>query len=123
MLDCKLLRSGVCAVCCLQLSSLNSPTPAHLCPPPSRYVLVKADTLEVPTESQLRSARRQVGEPSVSLAPVKGQPEPASAARSRPAAAAAAAAVAAEEEAAMPSAAMLAAMSKQPAKLVRLLGL
>lgn len=56
------------------------------CAPTSRYVLVHADTLQPPSESALRGARRQLGEPSDSR-PVEDaeQPAPCSAARSRPA--------------------------------------
>ncbi|KAL4451372.1 hypothetical protein ABPG77_009444 [Micractinium sp. CCAP 211/92] len=50
-----------------------------------RYVLVQADTLEAPTDSELRTARRQLGEPSISALPgMAEQPTPASVARSRP---------------------------------------
>lgn len=49
-------------------------------------MLVNAQTLQAPTDSQLRSARRQLGEPSDSRAPADGAAgEPASVARSRPA--------------------------------------
>ena len=97
-----------------------SPTqPARLPAAPAvRYVLVKADTLEAPTDSVLRSARRQLGEPSNSQAGADGQPTPASAARSRPLAPAAEAAAAAASPAPMPNSAMLSAMAKQLAKTV-----
>lgn len=56
-----------------------------------RYVLVCADTLEAPSDSLLRSARRQLGEPSDSKVPLgtdaadaAAGAEPASVARSRP---------------------------------------
>ena len=56
-----------------------------------RYVLVRADTLEAPSDSLLRSARRQLGEPSDSKVPLgtdatdaAAGAEPASVARSRP---------------------------------------
>jgi hypothetical protein len=106
------------------------PAAATAAAPACRYVLVKADTLEAPTDSVLRSARRQLGEPSDSRAGADGQPTPASAARSRPlppaaeAAAAAAgagftaAAAAAAAPAPLPNSAMLAAMAKQLAKTV-----
>ena len=56
-----------------------------------RYVLVRADTLEAPSDTLLRSARRQLGEPSDSRVPLGTDAtdaamgaEPASVARSRP---------------------------------------
>lgn len=56
-----------------------------------RYVLVRADTLEAPSDSLLRSSRRQLGEPSDSRVPLGTDAtdaamggEPASVARSRP---------------------------------------
>lgn len=102
---------------------------------------MQADTLQSPSESLLRHARRQLGEPSDSKVPAtEGRPgEPASAARSKPlpavaeegaaeegaaeeaAAGEAAAAPAAEAQAAsggMPSDAVVAGMAKQLAKLV-----
>ena len=98
---------------------------------------MRADTLEVPTDSVLRSARRQLGEPSQSEAATAGdgeQPEPASVARSRPAEvpqptpplgtgsvadeAAAAAGAAGGTGGALPSHAMVAAVAKQLIKQV-----
>lgn len=64
-------------------ASLVSNSPPATCP--RRYVLVQADTLQAPTDSELRAARRQLGEPSVSALPgASEQPTPASVARSRP---------------------------------------
>lgn len=83
-----------CAGCStFTLSSLHgSCAHTHHVPPPLpavRYVLVQADTLQVPTDSLLRAARRQLGEPSDSRgapgfsAAAEGPP-PTSVARSRP---------------------------------------
>ncbi|PRW21070.1 Transforming growth factor beta regulator 1 [Chlorella sorokiniana] len=71
------------------------PQPAAGADEPQRYVLVHADTLEAPSDSLLRSARRQLGEPSDSRVPLgtdatgaaAAGAEPASVARSRPLAA------------------------------------
>ena len=112
-------------------------------------MLVREDTLEAPTDSLLRSARRQLGEPSDSRVPLGTDAtdaaaaggEPASVARSRPLPAVAEEAEEQEQQeqeqqqeqqeqrggaveagqaaAAMPSAAALAAMAKQLSKLVR----
>lgn len=86
---------------------------------------MQADTLQAPTDSALRAARRQLGEPSDSRtgagpAGDAEDPAPASAARSRPLKAVPEepGEGVPEEGTAMPSATMLAALSKQLAKLV-----
>ncbi|PSC71800.1 Transforming growth factor beta regulator 1 [Micractinium conductrix] len=95
-----------------------APPPAE----PQRYVLVSTETLEVPTDSQLRSARRDLGEPSDSRLPgtTAGggdgpHPTPVSAARSRPLppAAAVEGGAAGSGEPAMPADGTLAAMARQ----------
>lgn len=74
-----------------QLPHKHPPTDRRLLLCRCRYVLVRADTLQAPSDSLLRSARRQLGEPSDSKLPLGTDAtdaaagvEPASVARSRP---------------------------------------